>query len=284
MRHRLAFTAESSAEVVERLSDYLEGRSERIATGVAPPDRDQFSPLRLEAAEAAQRWVTGAAIDWPAFYLGTPRRMRLPTYPFARQVHRIGSKASAPDSILPNAQTLRLTPDIDGLSDHRFKGACVVPGAYTLALAASHCGLGLPLRIQGTLWSRALVVPGHGLELVITSTPIATGIGIRIATDGQEAMRATARRGETPPQAIDLQRLRQDCAEAVRPEDIYSAFERIAVLRAVLPRTDRPVARPGAGSGRAGPADSRAARRAAGARTARCGLPVRAGALPVQYW
>lgn len=229
MRHRLAFAARSASEVREHLSDYLRGQSGDIATGIAPPDRDHSPPLRLAAEDAARGWVKGAAIDWSAFYHGTPRRMRLPSYPFAREIYRFDAAPPVKPEITPRAITLRLTPDTDGLSDHRFQGACVVPGAYTLALAASHSNLALPLRLQGTLWSRPLAVPESGLELTLERTTVDGSAGIRIIAGGQEAMRTSARPAGQPPRDVDPGQLRQDCADAVSPQEVYGAFERLGL-------------------------------------------------------
>lgn len=59
---------------------------------------DHQSDVKFLLTTLGRLWLTGARVDWHAFYEGE-RRMRtvLPSYPFERQRYWIGPKASSPD-------------------------------------------------------------------------------------------------------------------------------------------------------------------------------------------
>ncbi|MDT0268347.1 SDR family NAD(P)-dependent oxidoreductase [Streptomyces sp. DSM 44915] len=107
MAERLAVRAASLDELRQRLRAHLAG--DRTAAGVwhgsaEDHDRRVHSLLRHDVTqrytrellaegrldEAAEMWVMGAEVDWPAAWEHTgSRRLPLPTYPFARETHWI---------------------------------------------------------------------------------------------------------------------------------------------------------------------------------------------------
>jgi 3-oxoacyl-(acyl-carrier-protein) synthase len=111
--HRLAFVADSVAEAVGKLSaSGTEATSGEIFRGQVRPNDEVLSLFssddQLKAAVqawVAQRkfvpllelWVKGLRVDWRLLYTDQPRRVRLPTYPFARDRFWIplGSPAEA---------------------------------------------------------------------------------------------------------------------------------------------------------------------------------------------
>ncbi|MBL8215823.1 MAG: SDR family NAD(P)-dependent oxidoreductase, partial [Bryobacterales bacterium] len=91
MERRLAFVARSTAEARQQLAAYLAG-SEPV-TG---------HPL-------LQRWVKGGPVEWRELYGDTlPRKVSLPTYPFARERCWVGTAAAPQDLhlLLPTWETL----------------------------------------------------------------------------------------------------------------------------------------------------------------------------------
>lgn len=57
--------------------------SKKIKSNKTKP---KTSPLNIDCAALAERWVTGEEIDWDSLYVERqPYRMSLPTYPFARE-------------------------------------------------------------------------------------------------------------------------------------------------------------------------------------------------------
>ncbi|MGP3976832.1 amino acid adenylation domain-containing protein [Streptomyces sp. 8N114] len=93
---RLALSAGSVAEAVRLLEAYAEGRDEdRVLTGQVTrirvrPDEDEAEALehaltRRDLTAVAERWLTGAEVDWSRITLAGARRIELPGYPFARK-------------------------------------------------------------------------------------------------------------------------------------------------------------------------------------------------------
>ncbi|MFJ2773107.1 beta-ketoacyl synthase N-terminal-like domain-containing protein [Streptomyces sp. NPDC087300] len=87
---RLAVTADSTAELLERLDAFADG-----ATEVPGTRHGQVTELRPGAPAATGRdvdelaaaWTAGATVDWPRLHTGSaPRRIALPGHPFVRDV------------------------------------------------------------------------------------------------------------------------------------------------------------------------------------------------------
>ncbi|MCX7289787.1 type I polyketide synthase, partial [Janthinobacterium sp.] len=99
MEYRLAIAARTIAELVTQLALWLAGAhgTAGVHAGQAIPDANATAaPAPLIAAGADDEqvaaalacWVTGSEIDWNALYgARRPRRIGLPTYPFAKISH-----------------------------------------------------------------------------------------------------------------------------------------------------------------------------------------------------
>ena len=107
LKFRLAILCDSVDELKKRLEEYLEGGygSEKIMTGVVQNNITQFLSFGKtgfdlsflnelckanDFSRIASLWIAGADFYWECLYKkGRPRRMSLPTYPFARERHWI---------------------------------------------------------------------------------------------------------------------------------------------------------------------------------------------------
>ncbi|MET4727078.1 amino acid adenylation domain-containing protein [Lysobacter enzymogenes] len=103
--HRLGLSAGSIAELRAKLEGFLAGDRSRCHRGVADPERAQAPADDLlallergEQAHVLAAWVAGVEWPWPRLYLQRPARLRLPTYPFARE------RYWAPDALRPRTQ------------------------------------------------------------------------------------------------------------------------------------------------------------------------------------
>lgn len=125
---RLAVTATSLYELEIKLRRYLEGgeSSEDIYRSPAKPIKggskrsvtsseildaaDRFLKLN-NASELLNLWVNGAKVDWEQFYSnGRPKRISLPTYPFAKercwiQTNEKGSKRTTEEIVARHCST-----------------------------------------------------------------------------------------------------------------------------------------------------------------------------------
>ena len=86
MQERLAIVAASLAELRETLDAILSGAlPENCRRRRAEADREPADVGRVTLPELAELWTAGAAVDWRLLHGAvTPRRISLPTYPFAR--------------------------------------------------------------------------------------------------------------------------------------------------------------------------------------------------------
>ncbi|WP_432804134.1 SDR family NAD(P)-dependent oxidoreductase [Azospirillum argentinense] len=123
MAHRLAFAAATVAEVVDRLGAFLDGvaplpglHSGQIPEqngGLVPFADDDDMAVTVDAWIAKGKhdrllsaWVNGLAVDWSRLYGDQrPRRVGLPTYPFARDRFWV-SAATTPAAAEPAADAV----------------------------------------------------------------------------------------------------------------------------------------------------------------------------------
>ncbi|CAM2067521.1 Amino acid adenylation domain-containing protein [Sulfidibacter corallicola] len=110
MKTRLAFTAASLAEGVEKLGRFLEGgpASDLFYGQLERDPATQIDEAALIANQDLTRllehWVKGARIDWHQLYgERKPRRIELPTYPFAKQRYWAPEPETKPKAAEPKA-------------------------------------------------------------------------------------------------------------------------------------------------------------------------------------
>jgi hypothetical protein len=137
MDERLGFVVSSDGQLVEKLEAYLSGRQgiEGVYAGQAKRNREALSLFTTEAdlqhtiekwiaggkvSKLLDLWVKGLDFDWSKLYGDVrPRRMSLPTYPFANERYWIEIPADDPPALNANAATFlhpllhRNTSDLD---------------------------------------------------------------------------------------------------------------------------------------------------------------------------
>jgi polyketide synthase PksL len=119
MDARLAVVASTVEELREKLDGWLGSRPdlEGVFSGYLKDVQDSAGALitgpsgkaflealltNQELEKIARLWVAGAAIDWPVLYRhGAPRKVSLPTYPFARERCWITQQAPSPRVLQP---------------------------------------------------------------------------------------------------------------------------------------------------------------------------------------
>jgi acyl transferase domain-containing protein len=103
LEERLSFVVSSSDQLAEKLSAYLSGEKniENVYQGHVEPDDERLTTIgrdddmqevierwiaRKKLGKLAQSWAGGLNVDWNKLYGELkPRRVSLPTYPFARE-------------------------------------------------------------------------------------------------------------------------------------------------------------------------------------------------------
>jgi acyl transferase domain-containing protein len=208
MEERLAIVALNVNELTERLSDWThQGPSINVYHGNPGPRRKRSSKVvkgtGQSVAEIAAKWAAGEEISWESLYPGIkPRRLGLPTYPFARERYWISNSPVPEKRTLSNAQlhplisynssTLKevsfssALPDIAFYAvDHKVNEEGIFPGAGFLemaCIAGNIAGERRVRKITDIVWVRplsfrkgpqtvrtVLKYVGDSVEYVITS-------------------------------------------------------------------------------------------------------------------
>ena len=99
MEERLALVAIDKEELTAQLTDYLEGKTDKLITGNIRRDKPdslfegeagrgyiEIAIKHKESRSLAQLWAKGISLDWTLLYPDQrPRKITLPGYPFARE-------------------------------------------------------------------------------------------------------------------------------------------------------------------------------------------------------
>ncbi len=201
MAHRVAFLAGTVAELRRQLEEFLNNSVDGVSSwcGRVAGSQDEHAGLLQDedlvklvetwiAAgkldKVARLWAKGAQVDWSAMWSGqTPRRVRLPTYPFLKNRHGkdtafipktglqgatlphtdSGRVAAASSNSMVNAlhplaqrntstlEEQRFTSELSGreffLSGHLVQGKPVLPGVAYLEMA--HAAIRASLGMHG---------------------------------------------------------------------------------------------------------------------------------------
>jgi amino acid adenylation domain-containing protein len=217
MEERLATLVSDIEELKEKLSGYVWGLKNienlwygNIKNGknvkeilLSGSSADKFlteTIRRRELETIARLWIAGTEIDWLLLYNGrTPRKIALPTYPFARERYWISGEESPKSSdftksggngylhplLHTNTSDLsqqRFTSTFSGkeffLADHVVKGRCVLPGVAYLEMArvavehaVGNGNHGIGIRLKNVVWARPIAVTDDPVNLHIALYP-----------------------------------------------------------------------------------------------------------------
>ncbi|MDC0760182.1 SDR family NAD(P)-dependent oxidoreductase [Brevibacillus sp. AG] len=213
MRERVAFVVEDIPELIGKLEAYSRGENtiDTCWEGSLKPNNES-SGFQSWIAEGnirkmAECWVTGYEVDWEQLYLNNkPRRVPLPTYPFAKnrywipesKMKSVSGKTAAPFTsetvIHPLLQRntsdfseQRFSSTFTGqeffLSDHVVKNQRILPGVAYLEMAraaAEQATAALteePAKIQmkNVVWTRPIVVGDQPAQIHIGLVPEENG-------------------------------------------------------------------------------------------------------------
>jgi acyl transferase domain-containing protein len=116
MEERVGFIADSLDQLADKLQAWLEGASglegsargtvkrKPEAVGLFGQDEELLEAVgkwiaRNKLSKLLELWVQGLDLDWDPLYPGSrPRKVRLPTYPFAQERYWVGGAGTAPAS------------------------------------------------------------------------------------------------------------------------------------------------------------------------------------------
>ncbi|MGK5507745.1 SDR family NAD(P)-dependent oxidoreductase [Brevibacillus formosus] len=216
MKERVAFVVEDIPELIGKLEAFSRGENtiDHCWKGSLKPNDDQDSHQLIQSFIAegdvrkiAECWVTGYEMDWEQLYLNSkPRRVPLPTYPFAKNRYWIpeskSKSVSGKRAALFTSETAihpllqRNTSDFSEqrfsstftgqeffLSDHVVKKQRILPGVAYLEMAraaAEQATAALteePAQIQlkNVVWTRPIVVGDQPAQIHIGLVPEENG-------------------------------------------------------------------------------------------------------------
>jgi polyketide synthase PksN len=269
MEERLAMVVSNVVELIDRLGRWSDRRSSAdIYRGSPGPRRgstrsSKIAPTDLgeqSLTDLASRWAAGEDVNWESLYPGTsPRRIGLPTYPFARERYWIA------DAPIPKRQSLS-TPQLHPLIgynsstlkevcfssslsdaafyavDHKVNGERLFPGAGFLemaCIAGNIAGEQRVRKIKDIVWAQPLLFRTGpqtlrtalkdiwgGAEYTISSSddenePIVHSEG-RLDFEDDWATPDGAR--DVPEDRIQIQSLKAQCGTPQPAADFYRKF------------------------------------------------------------
>ena len=173
MRHRMALVVASLDELGARLRAFLSGQPGAVLLGNTGGKRHRRGNEHATAGsleQQAESWVSGGEIDTARLFGARRRRLHLPTYPFAREQYRIGTRPPDPGG----SDSVTLDPEAFYLRDHRINGSPVLPGSMTLELAraawAKSAGAekSAPVSLTRVVWRQPIAVGATPVSLRIS--------------------------------------------------------------------------------------------------------------------
>ena len=200
MEERLAVLATSLDELREKLRAYAAGQTniEELYRGQVKRNREALLSLvgdddMLGTVEAwlakgkygklLDMWVKGLAFDWRQLYGSVrPRRISLPTYPFARERYWVSAAKEAGIAVDVGAILQRNTSDESGLlfsaqlrGDESYLSNRVLPDVAQLEMArravAEVTGETDHVALNDMMWIQPIVVGDNGLVLYVALYP-----------------------------------------------------------------------------------------------------------------
>jgi polyketide synthase PksN len=283
MEERLAVMVTSIRELEDKLTGFVEGRDgiedlyrgqvkrNKDALGVFAADEELKEAVdkwieRKKYSKLLDLWVKGLVVDWKKIYgERRPRRISLPTYPFARERYWIAESSIVPVAsggtvrgevlhplLHENTSSLseqRFSSTFTGeeffLSDHVVKGQRVLPGVAYLELArtavehAAELNGETGIRLKSVVWVRPITVNGKAAHVDIVLFPEESGeisyeVCSRVEGNGDEPLVhgqgvvELVLAGEAP--TLDLAALQKECNCSTLPADrCYEAFKTMGI-------------------------------------------------------
>ncbi|MFJ6139733.1 SDR family NAD(P)-dependent oxidoreductase [Kitasatospora sp. NPDC092286] len=236
MAARVAFVVSDRDQLVAALESALESAvAGEVAGEVGNP-----AGAGPEVVAAVETWVRGGTADWPR--QPGARRVRLPTYPFARDRHWY----AAPRTEAPGTATLhplvhrntsdlaqqRYTSTFTGsepfLASHQVRGRRVLPAVAYLEMARAAVEFAATrdgsVRLREVTWMRPIVVD-EPVDVPIGLTPRGDSIAFEFRQGETIHSTGSAEIVTVPePSPLDLDALRASCRTTRGTEEIYARF------------------------------------------------------------
>ena len=270
MNCRIAFVVKETGELKEKLTQYLkddrnimdfwqgEVKAGHGAFAALTADEDTAAMVqnRLHKGmvhKLAELWVKGVHFDWDLLYDDVkPRRISLPTYPFAGQRYWVPETGRVPAThpgvnrlhplVHENTSTLeqqQFTSTFTGMefyiNDHEVLNEKILPGvAYLeMAVAATLKAGNHPVhKLKDVVWTRPVRVSTGPVTVTIRLYPETHGIVYEVTTqnasDKSQIVHGRGRvitgQPEARPPVQDIQEIKRRCTEELSRKTCYGIF------------------------------------------------------------
>jgi len=277
MQERVAVVVSSAEQLQKELKGVVEGKqSSAVLRGTVEthrkkkrsqqaPEAQVVPSLSDEWRKVGQAWIEGAEVNWDDCHRSLPRKLPLPTYPFAKQRYWVSDMAGAATPSTPKAQEPRLHPlvahNVSTLQevcfsslldaneyyarDHKVSGRSIFPGAGFLEIACINGAIASERRvtaIRDIVWNQPLQLVeasqrvksflkanGSDTEYVIVSFDADNERVVhsegRLVHDGEERREPHG----NITRAFDLQSLKSRCTKRLPGSQCYQTFERFGL-------------------------------------------------------
>jgi acyl transferase domain-containing protein/NAD(P)-dependent dehydrogenase (short-subunit alcohol dehydrogenase family)/acyl carrier protein/SAM-dependent methyltransferase len=274
MEERLALIVESIKELREKLQGFLEGREgiAHLYRGQVKGNKETVAVFAADEAlqeaigkwirsgkyaKLADLWVKGLDFDWNKLYDETrprkPRKISLPTYPFARKrfwipgpggkiygksnrLHPLLDRIDPQQSLDRGVVFLKTLQSSDWIvEDHKVNGQSVLPGVGYLEMAraaAAQLGNGQPCNISRVVWQRPLLLPEEKktLRIVIEKEDgylkynVQSAEGSESLIHSQGELRFLEEHSPQEDRFVCLEEVQARCTRSIDGETLYRRF------------------------------------------------------------
>ena len=275
MEERLGILADSIEEVVEKLNDYISGVEDKNSfyigntknknKVISSKDEEEFYQKlpRLikekEHSEILTAWVKGLSVNWDRLYeANKPKRVPLPTYPFARERYWIEGRTERAacgkqrmlhplvhenTSILSKQRfSTTFTGDEFFLRDHIINGKKVLPGVVYLEMARQAVRLSIghenkQIDLHNVVWIKPIIVQDKPSVVNISLVPEKNGEilyeiytndsdEITVNSQGRAILKNRKTKGEFPKYDLEITKSLGDTDE-LSGEECYRGFKKM---------------------------------------------------------
>ena len=280
MDARFGMSVKSVQELRQRLIDFLHGRMDRLFVGrfdesASASDRKESKSQneidrafiawieRCDESLLLNFWIQGNEIDWNRLYVNKkPKRICLPTYPFARESYWIfpkkqcgGSEQRLHPFVHENTSNLdglrfstKLTGEEKFLIDHKIGGKKIVPAAVFLEMARAASVLANEnkeidsprIQLIDVVWLRPLNVEDEGttvsIELYANDVHVLEFKISSVKNDREPIVHCNGKAGFIPSEdsfdlgRLDIPSIQSQCKHGnLNSEECYEAFRNAGI-------------------------------------------------------
>jgi FkbH-like protein len=270
MEERLAMVVSDLNEVKNKLTQYTQGQTEitdfyrsNVKTRLAQLDLliegeigEAFLKMVIEKKDLtklAQLWISGVDINWPWLYpTQKPRRISLPTYPFAKkrywipvsdfkpvetQIARLHPLLESNTSTLHEQKfTTKMTGDEFYLADHIVGSQKMLPGVAILEMARAAGELSaekIVTRITNVVWAKPITMSDTPITVQISLYPVGEQVEFTVFTiDEQRQSHAYGKlnyESLTGAKRLDIKAIQNRCLEVWDDAKCYQLFQSVGL-------------------------------------------------------